>query len=217
MSRPAALTLCFRLSSLVLVHTALCQEAKPTLVGAALVLKPQLAFSDYVSGAPLPPDGFGGDAYADQLESVASQQLLRRGVGVLDNNQIPLRIVNEVVLKLESETSRLARGVVSEQACDYVKQLSTLEQFESRAPFVLAQDLKARLKPDANGAWAVRLYGLRPQMTLLVLQVALLSGRTGQMVWRDQAVLRELPKPHSPVFEKLTSAVYKTLPMTIFR
>ncbi len=176
-----------------------------------LILRPVLSFADYSTDAPLSADQFGAAAYAAQLRNVAAEQFGHLEMSVADQEAIADPVAREAAGLLEKDTSRLARGILSDETRDTLRRASVAGK--TREVLVLVQYMKAKV--GSSTSWALHpkldLNRMTPRMTTLLLQAALISCRTGQVVWQGQAFRRDLPGATSGKFRQFATSQYKDL------
>ncbi len=106
--------------------------------------------------------------------------------------------------QLEPLTSRLARGAVNDDAQLILDHLRTLP----REYLILVQFMRIKNAPGASyNAWSG---AITSGMSSTLLQAALISTRTGQVVWKNEVLVRKLFPANDPRFAKSIETLYQT-------
>lgn len=177
-----------------------------------LVLRPKVEFRDYRTDVILPGDRLGAEAYSARLRESAEAKLKDLGIITANSESSANPSLKEAVSLLEGQSSKLARGLVSEEAVNALNK--TGPALNSSEILVFVQYMKATLlNPDWNLSKLPEPlpYGYGPKrIDNILLQAVLLSGKTGKIFWRDQVFIRNPPKVDSPKFSKLIEDLYKS-------
>jgi hypothetical protein len=170
-----------------------------------IVLRPVATFSDYETDAELPPDQLEAESYCTVLDTAIQQELEKRGMPVASRTTAAGPEVEASLRTLHGHVSKMARGLIGDDGRQALT--AALAATNSEDVLVFAQYMRARV--GDHGRWKAGYGILTPQMATITIQAALISARTGQVLWQGQVFLRDLPKPQTPKFNTLVSQLYK--------
>jgi hypothetical protein len=171
-----------------------------------VILRPAMAFSDYKTDAALSAERYGAEAYAGRLHLEAVERLQSLRIAAVDQEAISDPVARQAADLLEVEATRLARGVIAEGSRNALTRVSVA--VNSNQALVFVHSMKVKLGP--HRAW--HSYGdSGPQVTTILIQAALISCRTGRVVWQGQGFRHDLPRINSVKFSNLMKDLYKGL------
>lgn len=187
---------------------ALGQESSAGSGGTSvIILQPAISFERMQDGSELPMSQSDKDAYATRLDARATAAAATRELSIFD----PAKASNslgavpaDVLEQLRSQSSKLARGVVTDAAKENLTYL---------APYcndclVLVQYMKGKVGP--RGSWNPMTGGITSKLNSLLLQASLIESKTSQLVWQNEAFLRELPRPTDNKLLKTLGLLFAT-------
>lgn len=161
-----------------------------------------MRFEDIRSDAILPAQAAEEAEYELHLLNAA-----RKGVGskatVLEMDKLEPP-ASEAGKQLHDLASRLARGNVNEEAMQALGILAAID--ERRA--VLVQFF--RLKTGPGRSWNPNSGAITSSMASTLIQVALVSCKTGKVIWRGEQLIRNKAlKPTDANFHKALALLYQ--------
>jgi hypothetical protein len=107
--------------------------------------------------------------------------------------------------QLHALSYRLARGIVPEEAKGILNSIASPDENS----VVLAQYLRVKVGP--GGFWNSYTGEIHSTMSTMLLDVALISCRDGQILWTNEVLLRNLVAPESKEFLETIKLAFKTL------
>lgn len=165
-----------------------------------VLLKPLVRFED-VRGE-VPRVSASEDEYRRVLADTVKQELSAK-LTLIDLEKLDAPAV-EVCTSLEPLLSRLARGDVNQEALDDFARLSAFDDKYA----VLVQYL--RIETGPRGSWNPYTGGITSSAASTLLQTALLSAKTGKVVWKNERLIRNKAlKPSDANLTKALMALYR--------
>jgi hypothetical protein len=172
-----------------------------------LVLRPLLKFERIQDEAPLPHSDYQGGAIEADLFATARNVIESKRFIMVDSQAHQDMNIAELCEKLQSQSAKLSRGIVSDEIEISLKQLASFN--ERSAVFV--QLFRVKIGPE--GYWWKPLTGeIASSMSSSSLQASLIHCSTGQVLWRKQVLLRGLPRPGSSQFSEMLKLLYQDFP-----
>ena len=162
-----------------------------------ILLKPSIRFED-VSGKP-PHIAATEEEYERRLTE-AARKVVGPKAALLDGATLDAPVL-QACGKLEPLSSRLARGEVNEEAAGELAHLATFDEQYA----VLVQFL--RLKTGPWGSWSPITGQITSSMSSM-LQAALVSGKTGKVIWKGEQFVRKKLKPTDAGLSKALTLLY---------
>lgn len=107
--------------------------------------------------------------------------------------------------QLEPLTSRLAHGAMNDEAREILSHFATLPE----ASFIFVQSMELHQGP--GGSWNPNTGGITSPMASTLVRAALISTRTGAVVWKSEVFERRLFQPTDTKFAKVLDQLYSTL------
>jgi hypothetical protein len=168
-----------------------------------IILPPQVAFEQltaYYRG-----HNFGGVSFEPALANAANANLTSRQYTVVTPESLQDTNAIDWLKQLQPLTSRLSRGVINDEAQQIFSHLGTLP--ENYLIFIQFM----RVKEGPGGSWDPNTGAITSQMSSTLLQAALISTRTGQVLWKNDVLERSVFRADSPKFAKSVDLLYSTL------
>jgi hypothetical protein len=164
-----------------------------------ILLKPSIRFED-VSGKA-PRIGATEEEYGRRLTEAAMKAVGSKAA-LLDVDMLDAPVL-QACAKLDSLASRLARGDVNEEAAGELARLATFdEQYAVMVQFL-------RVKSGPGGSSPITITGqITSSMSSTLLQAALVSGRTGKVIWKGEQFVRKKLKPADAGLSKALTLLY---------
>jgi len=148
--------------------------------------------------------GASGDFEA-KLLATATGTVTARELTAVVSETLQNTTAGERLKQLQPLSSRLARGIVNEEAKTILNDLATLTGNSA----VLVQFL--RIKTGPASTWNPWTGQITSAMSSTILQVALVSCQSGQVLWKNESVARKVYRAADPKFAKWLETVYETL------
>ena len=100
--------------------------------------------------------------------------------------------------------SRLSRGNINDEASKLLTHLAELDpQY-----IILAQSI--RLQSGVHGTWNPNTGGITSSTASTLLQIALISAKTGAVIWKSEQIIRyKAAKPDDPAMSKALLALFQ--------
>lgn len=179
-----------------------------------ILLKPSVRFEDIHRGvrsewgirepdAHKSTEALGAEEnYENLLLSAARSEVATRALS-LEREKLDAS-ASDACTKLEELTSRLARGNINETATSALAELAALDDHYA----ILAQFL--RLETGPGRSWNPNTGSITSSTDSTLVQVALISGKTGKVIWKGERLIRNKAlKPTDPGFSKVLSELYR--------
>ncbi|MBZ5671785.1 MAG: hypothetical protein LAO04_18915 [Acidobacteriia bacterium] len=178
-------------------------EAKP--VGPPgpkiILLKPTMQFEDVRSDALIPTYAAMESEYENHLLNAAKE-----GVGT----KLPVVELEkldpagtEACRHLQALASRVARGNINEEAKETLSRLAALDEEQ----LVLVQFFRLKMGPGRS--WNPNTGAITAAVESTLMQAALVSCKTGRVIWKGEQFLRKAVMPTSPKFQQSLALLYQ--------
>jgi len=174
-----------------------------------------LAGSAFGSGSVASTGGLAGQrrgsksdpagSFDEVLVSAAKAHLNEQGYTLLSLDDVQDPSVSDLLRQLEPLTNRLAHGAINDQAREVLNHLSTLP--ENYLVFVQFMEVKE----GPGGSWNPNTGAITSAMFSTLVRAALISTRTGTVIWKDENLERKLFHTNDPKFGKFLDQIYSTL------
>lgn len=178
-------------------------EAKP--VGPPgpkiILLKPTMQFEDVRSSALTPAQAGMGWEYEAQLLNAAKEAVGTK-LPVVELEKLD-PAGTEACQRLQALASRLARGNINEEAREALSRLAALDEDQ----LVLVQFF--RLKKGPGRSWDPNTGAITSSVESTLMQAALVSCKTGRVIWKGEQFFRKAVMPTSPKFQKSLALLYQ--------
>jgi hypothetical protein len=168
-----------------------------------IVLAPQVTFEQLSAGSHA--RNSDSASFESALTSAANASLGTRKYALVAPESLQNSSAGDWLKQLQPLTSRLARGVVNEDAQHILSQFGTLPDDY----LILVQFM--RVKQGPGGSWNPYSGAITSGMSSTLLQAALISTRTGQVIWKNEVLERSQFSADSPKFAKSVDLLYSTL------
>ena len=139
------------------------------------------------------------------LPDVAKSHLGGRGYTPLSVDAVDDPAAADWLSQLEPFTSRLAHGAINDEARNILRHLVTLPE----GHLILIQ--YAELQQGPGGSWNPNTGAITSSMNSTLVRAALISTRTGAVVWKSENFERKLYRPGDAKFAKFLDQLYSTL------
>lgn len=171
-----------------------------------LIIPPCLKFESIQDEKPLKASDYNGDAIEKRMIAVAQQALNSKGFAAHDRETDSRSSTPETDNRFYSLSPKLSQGVVSDGDKRYMKQLASTDDRLS----VLVSYIK--VKVGTGAAWNPMSGIIRSDNSSCFLHSALIHCTTGQVLWKNQIFLRELPQIESESFSDSLDLLYRNFP-----
>jgi hypothetical protein len=177
------------------------QESAPAPGGPKVILlRPSVRLEDVRAATPALLKAAEED-YVDLLLGAAKRAAGSK-TALLDVDKLEAPVA-EACARLDPLASRLARGDVNEDALDALAQLAAVDDGYA----VLVQFLRIRTGPGAS--WNSWTGAITSSTASTLLQAALVSGRTGKVIWKDERLIRnKAMKPGDKNLDKALTLLF---------
>jgi hypothetical protein len=182
------------------------EAAKPASPGyEVIILEPVVRFEN-IKDESVPPDYAGANGvFVNRLVDTAKNEVESRKLGVAKPEAFTEPSTAEQCKQLEPLSSRLARGIVNDEAKEILSRLAAINDRD----VLLVQSMRVKLGPGRS--WDQFTGAITSAMNSTVLHAALVSCKTGQVLWKNEVLVRKVMKPDSPAFIKTLGLLYQTL------
>lgn len=172
---------------------------------AVLVLKPMLKFERIHDESVIPASEYDGNAIETEVVSVARNMISSRNIALADT-QSDDASEDKIFDQLNTGIPKLARGVVKDEAGLLLKSFANNESNVS----ILVSYF--RVKVGSDGSWDPNTGAITSSNSKVILNAALIQCSTGEVLWLDQVLLREIPKLSSPEFYDALDLLFINFP-----
>lgn len=176
---------------------------EPTL--KVLILRPSLSFERVENETPLAPEAYNGPAVEELLASVAKTVLESRGLATVDPSVLEPRGGLTLFQELGAMTRNLIRNPMPADTLASLERVRDLDENLT----LLVQVAKVKVGPSRS--WDPNTGAITSGMNTTRLQAGLVHCPSGRLVWRNEALLRDLPKLGTPKLADTLRTVYQTL------
>ncbi len=169
------------------------------------ILKPLLKFEKIHDESIVPASDYDGNAIEIEIADMAKDVVASRNIPIFDfqgQNEGKVRMYYE----LNSSIPKLSRGIVSSDAVILLKNIATIDPHVS----VLVNYVK--VKVGSSGTWNPSGGAITSPNSKTVLNAALIQCATGEVLWMDQVLLREIPKLTSSQFSEALELLFTKFP-----
>jgi hypothetical protein len=166
-----------------------------------LLLKPTMQFEDVRSDGLAPTQATLDFEYETKLLDAAKEAIGTK-LPVVESEKVDLA-EGEACRRLQALASRVARGNINEEAKDALSRLAALDEEQ----LVLVQFF--RLKVGPGGSWNPNTGAITSAVQSTLMQAALISCKTGTVVWKGEQFLRKALAPTNPKFQKSLALLYQ--------
>ena len=177
-----------------------------TLKDDILVLPPVLTYENLQNEQRLSAAEFGGPAIEKILFNSAKSVVISRNLSVVELAAIKETNERETFSKIRPIIPNLSQGVIDGNAS------SILTDFYSRTNNQVILVNYLRVKVGTSGGWNPNSGAITSSDSKSVFYAALIQGDTGQILWRNQVLLREIPKLKNPLFSDSLKLLFTGFP-----
>lgn len=171
-----------------------------------IVLPPLIEFETLQANARDRASHTGSiESFEARLLTTANETLKARRFTAVAPETLQNTAADERLKQLQPLSSRLARGIVNEEAKAMLNDLAALTENSA----VLVQLLKIKTGPGSS--WNPWTGQITSAMSSTILQVALISSQTGKVLWKNESIARKVYRADDPKFAKWLETVYETL------
>jgi hypothetical protein len=145
------------------------------------------------------------NAFESVLSSAANSAMSLRGFPLAATDSLGNSDISDWLKQLRPLNSRLARGVINDEAQQTLGHLGSLpEEY-----LILVQYF--RIEEGSGGSYNPLTGGITSATVSTLLQAALISTRTTKVVWKNELLERKLFRASDPKFANAVNALYETL------
>lgn len=190
------------------ISTTPAYEAVLPADSRIFILQPLLKFERLQDEVILDPSNFGGTSIVSSLNTTARNAVLRSKYQVAETEVMNAPEIVDLYSRLQSLSSRLAAGQLNDEADTTLQRLSALDQ----NLVILSHFLYAKV--GRGGYWNPMSGAIGSSMSTSRLQVSLIRCSTGQVLWKNEVFLRQLPQVDNPKFAESLQLLYANFPGT---
>jgi hypothetical protein len=177
--------------------------ASPQAAPKVIVLPPDVILEQLSTRSGTREEGSSG--LGSILTSAANEQITARKYTVLASADLHDLDVEAWLTQLQPFVYRLAQGAINDESRAILTHLKSLPS--NYLIFVQVMHVK-----DGPGAsWNSMTGAITSRMSSTQLQAALISTRTGQVIWKNESFNRKVFRTNDPKFAKFVDALYATL------
>jgi hypothetical protein len=170
-----------------------------------IVLDPWVQFEDVRSDSIIPSSATQDEIFRSRLLAAATGEVEARKLSMVKPESFSDLHVADDCARLRSVSSRLARGIVNEEAREILKRLADVNDGYA----ILVQFMRVKVGP--GGSWNPYSGAITSSISSTLLQAALVASKTGQVIWKNEVFVRKTFRPDSPEFTKKLGLLYQTL------
>jgi hypothetical protein len=170
-----------------------------------IILDPLLRFEDIRNESVPPAYAGANDSFESRLLYAARNEVESRKLSVVKPETLSQLAAADLCKQLQTMSSRLARGNINDEAREILNRLAAINDRH----VVLAQFMKVKLGPGRS--WNSYSGAITSAMNSTLLQAALVSCKTGQVLWKNEVLVRKAMRSDSPEFVKALGLLYQTL------
>jgi len=150
---------------------------------------------------------YGGPNYSfeSRLLTTGKDAVESQKLSVVKPETLSEPVAADLCKQLQTMSSRLARGNINDEAREILNRLTAINDRH----VVLAQFMKVKLGPGAS--WNPYTGAITSPMNSTLVQAALVSCKTGQVLWKNEVLVRKVMTVDSPDLVKALGLLYKTL------
>ncbi len=168
-------------------------------------LNPLLTFERINDETVLNPEDYNGTEIEAKMIQISSNQLVNKNFNVVNPEEIENGQFDEQFSRLQKMSSKLSVGYLSPEAKEILKQLSSFDE----NLVILSQYLY--VKVGQSGTWNAYSGAITSSNSSSLLKVSLVQCN-GEVLWKNQVLLRQIPNLNDEKFKESLDILYSTLP-----
>jgi hypothetical protein len=168
-----------------------------------MLLPPKLTYERIQNEQPLDGAEFQASAVVASLLAAARQSLQQKGLAVIGEVSAGNAEVRHPLEGLSARADALFHSPIDPSLVEQLRQVQPAG--EDRA--VLVQYVRVKVGP--GGFWDPNTGVIHSKMSSANLRAAILRCRDGQLLWRNEVFLREVPRVNSSKFRKAVQLLYQ--------
>ena len=158
------------------------------------VFRPLLAFERLHDEAPLDSFAFHGRALENRLKSEFEAMLKNRKIEIAAPGIRKEVLTSNFPAEIRKKLPKLSRGLIDKESTTLLQSLASYD--ENMTILVNYVDVKV----GSRGSWDPNTGLITSQNSKSLFRAALFQCSTGQLLWKDEIFLRELPELSSERF-----------------
>jgi hypothetical protein len=170
-----------------------------------LILPPHLRFERIADESTLSASGYQGDEIAANLSQVAQNFLVQNEFKVIES-QSDSSEISDLCRQLSPFSPELSGGRIDTNAAEILYRLASLNGNLA----VFANSIRAKVGP--GGYWNPNTGAIGSSMSNTVIRAALINCGSAEVLWRNEVLMRELPKVESGQYKRTINLLYRTFP-----
>lgn len=182
-----------------------CESALPTY-SECVILPPLLIFERLEDEVILNPSKFGGPAIMSSLSAAARNVLTKAQCRLAETESLKAPEIVDLISRLQSLSSSLSVGQVTDEAKGILQRLAAQNQHL----LILSHSLYVKVGPGSY--WNPFSGAIGSSMSRSHLRASLVHCSSGQVLWKNEVLLRELPLVTSSKFAEALELLYANFP-----
>ncbi len=171
-----------------------------------LILKPNLRIEQIQDEKILDPADYQGELIESTIGGEAKTVLNENGYAVGDQSALDTAPLADLSEQLKMKSFILVQGTIDEDSRKVLNEISSVNSDYA----VLLNTMHVKVGPGTH--WDPFSGSIASSMSSTRLQAVLISPGTGQILWRNDILLRKLPKIDDNQFIEAIELLYKTFP-----
>lgn len=171
-----------------------------------LVLQPLLKFEQLHDETVIDPSKFDGPTLISSLDTSSKNAVAKSKFRVAVNENLNSSECGELCSRLGLLSSRLSIGQINDEAKTMLQQLSSID------PDLAILSLYLHVKVGPGGYWNPNSGAIRSSMSSSHFQICLIHCGTGQVLWKNEVLLRKIPKVDDSKYAESLRLLYTNFP-----
>jgi len=170
-----------------------------------LILRPVLKFERIDNEEPLSASDYQGEALEARIYTVAENIVKTRNLTVLEARQTNGREPG-IYGRIREKAPQLSRGLINSHVNALLQAVG--ENNEHTAILVSYVDVKV----GSRGTWNPYSGAITSDDSKAILHAALIGCASARVLWKDQVLLREMPRTESSQFHEALELLFSNFP-----
>jgi len=169
-----------------------------------VLLSPDLKFESVVDESSIDPAFFDSEKLDSLCIGEAKNAVIKNNsqLRIIDKGNAVRTSYEVLLLSLKPFSGQLAAGKINQDALSVFRKISAL----NNESFVLAHDLYAKIGP--GGYWNPGTGGIASTSSISRYRIALIRCLTGDVVWKSEEYIRQVPSYKSSKFIRFIKFSY---------
>jgi hypothetical protein len=172
-----------------------------------LILKPLLKFEQLKDEAAVDSSTYSGPVIESKLNDAAKDAATKRNTAIVEAAALGSPELVDLCAKLQPLSSRLASGQLNDEAKNMLLRLSEAD----KELLIISNFLQVKVGP--GGYWDPNTGSIGSSMSTSQFRISLINCSTGQVMWKDELLVRDLPQVNdSKKFAEYVQLLYTNFP-----